>query len=145
MRPNQQVETFPDGIVEVYEETNRTIGSKPKLKLRFEKYTVGVRRYYDSHTSAAGNRIDRVIKVPHTNLVNRMDIAIVTSEDNKQYRIQRIQEKFEKNVDLWELQTVQVKIRSEVVPDPPTPDPVDPVTPTDPTGPTDPTDPTSQG
>ena len=146
MRPNQQVETFPDGIVEVYEETNRTIGSKPKLKLRFEKYTVGVRRYYDSQTSAAGNRIDRVIKVPHTNLVNRMDIAIVTSEDNKQYRIQRIQGLQEgRSNTQWELQTVQVKIRSEVVPDPPTPDPVDPVTPTDPTDPTDPADPSGQG
>ena len=111
MRPNQQVETFPDGIVEVYEETNRTIGSKPKIKLRFEKYTVGVRRYYDSQTSAAGNRIDRVIKVPHTALADRMDIAVMVTEDGRQYRILRIQSKPERGVDLWELQSVQVAIR----------------------------------
>ena len=111
MRPSQQVETFPDGIVEVYAQANRTLGEK-KAKLRFEKQTVGIRRYYESQASVSGSTIDRVIKVPHTNKVDRNDIAIVTTEDNKQYRIIRIQEKFERGVDLWELQNVQVKIRS---------------------------------
>lgn len=111
MRPEQRVETFPDGIVEVYTQTNRTLGDK-KARLRYEKQTVGIRRYYEAQASAAGSTVDRVIKVPHTNLVAQNDIAVMTTEDNKQYRIIRIQEKFERGVDLWELQNVQVKIRS---------------------------------
>ena len=111
MHPSQQVETFPDGIVEIYTETNRTIGEK-KATLRFERQSVGVKRYYESQVSVAGNRIDRVIKVPHTKLAARNDIAVMVTEDNAQYSIIRIQEKPERNVDLWELQNVQVKFRS---------------------------------
>lgn len=121
MRPNQPVETFPDGIVEVHTEANRTIGDFVIAKLRFEEQSVGVRRYYESQSSAEGNRIDRVIKVPHTKLVNRMNIAIMITEDERQYRIVRIQEKPERNVDLWELQSVQIKYRPKPVE--PTPDP----------------------
>lgn len=113
MRPNQKVETFPDGIVEVYVEANRTIGTEPIVRLRFEEQSVGIRRYYESQESTAGNRIDRLIKVPHTTIVNRMNIAVMITEDGKQYRIQRIQEKPERHVDLWELQNVQVKIREQ--------------------------------
>lgn len=148
MRPNQPVETFPDGIVEVHTETNRTIGDSVIAKLRFEEQSVGVRRYYESQSSAEGNRIDRVIKVPHTKLVNRMNIAIMITEDERQYRIVRIQEKPERNVDLWELQSVQIKYRPKPVeptPDPtpgpspdPTPDPAPEPTP-------DPTEPIGQG
>ena len=110
MRPSQKVETFPDGIVEVYAEANRTIGEL-LVTLRFEEQSVGVTRYYQ--TAVASNRIDRVIKVPHTNLVNRMNIVLVKSENDRQYRIQRIQEKPERGVDLWELQSVAVSIKKE--------------------------------
>lgn len=109
MRPNQKVETFPDGKVYVYPEVNRKLGNL-KAKFSFEQQSVGVNRYYQSQDSAAGNRIDRLIKVPHTNLVNRMDIAVMVTEDNRQYRIVRIQNKPERNVDFWELQSVQVAI-----------------------------------
>lgn len=111
MRPEQKVETFPDGIVEVYAQEKRTLGDL-KAKLRYEKQTVGIRRYYEAQASVAGSSVDRVIKVPHTGKVSRNDIAIMATEDNEQYRIIRIQEKFERGVDLWELQNVQVKIRS---------------------------------
>ncbi|MBR1701941.1 MAG: hypothetical protein IJ716_08295 [Lachnospiraceae bacterium] len=111
MRPSQTVETYPDGIVDVYADAKRTIGAL-KVSLRYEKQTIGVRRYYQAQTSVASNRIDRVIKVPHTNKVDRMDIAVMRTEDNRQYRILRIQEKPERGVDLWELQAVQVEIRS---------------------------------
>lgn len=110
MRPSQKVETFPDGVVEVYEEANRTIGER-KATLHFEEQSVGVNRYYQAQTSVSTNRIDRVIKVPHTNLADRMDIVLVTSEGDRQYRILRIQGKPERGVDLWELQSVAVAIR----------------------------------
>lgn len=112
MRPNQRVETFPDGIVEIYAEANRTLGEL-LVTLHFERQSVGVNRYYQAQTSVASNRIDRVIKVPHTKLVDRMNIAIVKSEDDRQYRILRIQEKPERGVDLLELQSVAVAIRRE--------------------------------
>lgn len=111
MRPSQQVETFPDGVVDVYtQEKNRKIGAK-KATLRFEEQSVGVRRFYESG-ALASNRIDRLIKVPHTALVDRLDIVVVRSE-SRQYRIERIQEKPERGVDLWELQSVQVTIIKE--------------------------------
>ena len=111
MRPAQKVETFPDGICDVYTEEGRSLGKK-KITLRYERQSVGVNRYYQAQ-AISSNRIDRVIKVPHTDKVNRMDIVIMRTEDGRQYRIQRIQEKPERGVDLWELQSVQVAIRSQ--------------------------------
>ena len=109
MRPAQEIETFPDGVVDVYEEESRTLGEL-KCSLRYERQSVGVNRYYQAQ-ALASNRIDRVIKVPHTNLVNRMDIVVMRTEDGRQYRITRIQEKPDRGVDLWELQSVQISIR----------------------------------
>lgn len=109
MRHSQKVETFPDGIVEVYAEAGRKLGAK-KARLRFEMQVVGVKRYYQAQESVASSRIDRLIKVPHTSIVNRLDIAVMVTEDNRQYRIQRIQEK-PQGVDLWELQSVQVAVK----------------------------------
>lgn len=112
MRPSQKVETFPDGVVEVYEESNRTLGAL-RVTLRFEEQSVGINRYYQAQASVSTNRIDRVIKVPHTNKVDRMNIVLVKTEDDRQYRIHRIQEKPERGVDLWELQSVAVSIKKE--------------------------------
>ena len=110
MRPNQPLETFPDGVVDVYAQENRKLGAK-KATLRFEEQSVGVRRFYEAG-ALASNRIDKLIKVPHTLLVDRLDIVVFRS-DNRQYRIDRIQEKPERGVDLWELQSVQVAISKE--------------------------------
>lgn len=113
MRPGQKVETFPDGIVGVYKDEGRKLGTF-KGQLRFEQQSVGVNRFYTSETSVSGNRIDRVIKVPHTTIANRLDIVVVLTEDPlRQYRILRIQEKPERSVDLWELQSVAVSIKKE--------------------------------
>ncbi|MCR5591358.1 MAG: hypothetical protein K6F73_07455 [Lachnospiraceae bacterium] len=112
MRPSQKVETFPDGITDIYEEDEgRKLGSY-KGSFRFEKKSVGVTRFYQSQVSVSSNRIDRMIKVPHNNIVDRMDIAVMKTEDNRQYRIIRIQEKPENGVDLWELEAVQVALKS---------------------------------
>ena len=113
MRPNQEVETFPDGIVEIYAEDGRAIGKTPKARFHFENQSVGVRRYYEAQASVTTNRIDRVIKVPHTGIAEALNIAIISSEGDKQYRILRIQHKPERNVDLWELQSVKVKVRND--------------------------------
>lgn len=112
MRPNQKVETFPDGVVDVYAEgEGRQLGDY-KASLRFEKQSVGVNRFYQSQLSVSSNQVDRLIKVPHNKVVDRMDIAVVRTEDNRQYWIIRIQEKPERGVDLWELQAVQVTMKA---------------------------------
>jgi hypothetical protein len=112
MRPSQKVNTFPDGVVEVYEEENRKLGAL-RVRLRFAKYSVGISRYYQAQTSVASNRIDRVIKVPHTNKVDRMNIVLVKTEDDRQYRLHRIQEKPEEGFDLWELESVAVALKKK--------------------------------
>ena len=110
MRHSQKVETFPDGTLEVYRDAGRVLGDLV-IVLRFEEQSVGVNRFYQSQMSISSNRIDRLVKVPHTGKANRMDIVLVKTEDYRQYRIQRIQEKPERGVELWELESVQVAIR----------------------------------
>lgn len=112
MRPRQQVEVYPDGVVEIYEDSGRKL-VKRKGRFNFENQSVGVIRYYQADTSVSGNRIDRVIKIPHTSIVDRLNIAVVTSEGDRQYRILRIQNKPERGVDLLELQSVTVSIKKE--------------------------------
>lgn len=110
MRPAQKVETYPDGIVEIYGENDRKLTER-KAVFRFEKQSVGVNRFYNALESLGGNRIDRVIKVPHTDRINRMDIAVIRGKEMQQYRINRIQEKPERGVDLLELQSVAAAMR----------------------------------
>ncbi len=107
MRPLQKVETYPDGVVVIRAEEDRRLGTV-KVKLRFEEQSVGVNRFYSAQESVAGSRIDRVIKVPHTTIPDRLDIAIV---NGTQYRIKRIQHKPERAVDLFELESVPVEIK----------------------------------
>lgn len=115
MRPNQKIESYPDGIVDVYAEESRKLG-REKASFRFEEQSVGVNRYYAAETSVLSNRIDRMIKVPHTTgIVDRMDIVIVRSanDDTRQYRIKRIQVKPERGVELWELESIQIAMTKE--------------------------------
>lgn len=112
MRPSQIVEAYPDGIVEVHADAGRKIGAK-KVTLRFEEQSVGIKRYYQAQTSIASSTIDRLIKVPHTNLADRLDLVLVKTEGSRQYRIQRIQRKPERGVDFWELQSVKVGIKGD--------------------------------
>ncbi len=107
MRPSQKVETFPDGVVAIRSEEDRRLGPV-KATLRFEEQSVGVNRFYSAQESVAGSRIDRVIKVPHTPIPDRLDIAII---GGVQYRINRIQYKPERRVDLFELASVPVAIK----------------------------------
>lgn len=114
MRHSQRIEAFPDGIVDIYREKNRKVGERV-VSLRFEEQSVGVRRFYQAQVSVAGSQIDRLIKVPHTGLVDRLDIAVIQSMgDRRQYRINRIQHKPERDVDILELQSVQVSIKEAV-------------------------------
>ncbi len=111
MRPEQKIEVFPDGLLAVYAPgKGRTVGDE-KVRLRYEEQSVGVRRFYEAG-ALSGNRIDRLVKVPHTETVNRLDIVVVVN-DGRQYRIERIQPKPERKVDLLELQSVQVTIEKE--------------------------------
>jgi hypothetical protein len=60
----------------------------------------------------AGNKVDRLIKVPANRIINRMDIAVIRGS-GEQYRIIKIETKPERGVDLLELESVQVTIRNE--------------------------------
>lgn len=112
MRPMQRPETFPDGEADIYEDAGRKLG-RLKVTLRFEKQSVGVNRYYQASISSA--RIDRVIKVPHTEgHYTRMDLVKVRGMDGGIYRIKRIQEKPERGVDLLELESAQAAIKENV-------------------------------
>ncbi len=112
MRPMQSPETFPDGKADIYEDAGRKLGNF-KVAMRFEKQSVGVSRYYKA--SISSDRIDRVIKVPHTEgLYTRMDLVKVRGMDGGIYRIKRIQEKPERGVDLLELESVQAAIKEDV-------------------------------
>lgn len=110
MRPLQKVETYPDGYIDVYAEAGRTLGAQ-KAHLHFEMQSVGVTRYYEAQNSVKSNRVDQLLKVPHSGLIDRMDIVVINGAD-EQYRITRIQHKPERGVDLLELERVNVKIRS---------------------------------
>lgn len=111
MRARQKIETFPDGVLTVYAAADgRKVGVR-KCVLHFEEQSVGVNRYYQAKAAVETDRIDRVLKVPHTALVSAQDIAVLT--DGRQYRIMRIQGKPERGVDLWELRSVQVTIPEE--------------------------------
>ena len=110
MRPQQKVETYPDGYIDVFAEAGRTLGEQ-KAHLRIEMQIVGVHRSYEAQNSVKSNRVDQLVKVPHSGKIDRMDIVVINGGD-EQYRIQRIQYKPERNVDLLELERVNVKIRS---------------------------------
>ena len=115
MRPLQKVETYPDGIVDIYAKGDgRTTGDK-KAHLRYENKTIGIQRYYEAANSVKSYTIALVIKVHHTTLFNEMDYAVI---DDKQYRIRKIQNLPEKGSDLLELESVKVTIKAAPEPTP---------------------------
>lgn len=109
MRPNQKVETFPDGILDVYERGDgRTTGDK-LATLRFENKTIGIQRYFDAKNSVKSYTIALVLKVPHTTLYNEMDYVVI---GDRQYRIRKIQYITDRGVDFLELESVKVTIKA---------------------------------
>lgn len=113
MRPEQKIETFPDGMVTIYaEEANRTVGEQ-KCKLRYGNEVLGIKRYYEAKNSVKSYTISKVIKVPHTTLFDELDLAVI---GDRQYRIRKIQWLHERGVDLLELESVKVKIREPAQP-----------------------------
>lgn len=109
MRPTQKVETYPDGILDVYERGDgRTTGDK-LATLRFENKTIGIQRYFDAQNSVKSYTIALVLKVHHTALFNELDYVVI---GDKQYRIRKIQYIPERGVDLLELESVKVTIKA---------------------------------
>lgn len=94
-RPDNRIsQSFNDGLVTVYEQTDAAApGYQPqpvlekKVALRYEERRLGIQRYY----AAAQNqqRIERVLRVPKTAIVNAQDVAI--TEDGRKYRIELVQ------------------------------------------------------
>ena len=112
MRPQQKVETYPDGIVNIYADGDGRTAGPHLAKLRYENKTIGIQRYYDAKNSVKSYTIALVIKVPHTvALFSEMDYAVIGP---KQYRIQKIQPIPERGVDMLELESVKIKIAREV-------------------------------
>lgn len=110
MRPQQKVETYPDGIVDIYADGDGRTAGPHIVTLRFENKTIGIQRYYDAQNSVKSYTIALVIKVHHTALFSEMDYAVIGS---RQYRIRKIQTIPERGVDLLELESVKVKIVKE--------------------------------
>ena len=88
---------FNDGVVSVFSVENlaeagetpeETLAAAPKLKLRYHRRTVGVKRHYEALQAA--ERVDLLIRVPFRPDVSTDDIAIPT-EDGQQYCITLIQ------------------------------------------------------
>lgn len=94
-RPDNKIsQGFNDGLVTVYEQTDTAApGYQPqpvlekKVALRYEERKLGIQRYY----AAAQNqqRVERVLRVPKTAIVNAQDVAI--TEDGRKYRIELVQ------------------------------------------------------
>ena len=94
-RPKGEVsQSYPDGIVTVYEQTDSAEpGYQPKpqlqkkITLRYEERRMGIQRYY----AAAQNqqRIERVLRVPKTGKVSAQDVVV--TEDGRQFRIEMVQ------------------------------------------------------
>lgn len=109
MRPTQKVETYPDGILDVYARGDgRTTGDK-LATLRFENKTIGIQRYYEAQNSVKSYTIALVLKVHHTTLFNELDYVAI---GDRQYRIRKIQYIPERGVDLLELESVKVTIKA---------------------------------
>ena len=119
MRPLQKVETYPDGVLDVYAEENRTVGEK-KGTFRFENKTIGIQRYYEAKNSIKSYTIALVLKVHHTDIISELDLVLI---GDRQYRIRRIQYIPERGVDLLELESVKVKVREPAPTPTPTPTP----------------------
>lgn len=88
---------FNDGVISVYSVENlaeagetpeETLAAEPKLKLRYHRRTVGVKRHYEALQAA--ERVDLLIRVPFRPMISTGDIAIPT-DDGQQYRITLIQ------------------------------------------------------
>jgi hypothetical protein len=101
MRPVQQVEVYPDGLVDIWTTKNRYLIAKAGA-FRYEKLSVGVNRYYQA--SISNSQIDMLIKVPSVKTIKREMIAVV---DGVQYWIHRVQEKPERGVYFLELKSQQ--------------------------------------
>ena len=94
-RPKNEVtQTYNDGIVTVYAQTDAAEpGYQPKptltkkVTVRYEERKLGIQRYY----AAAQNqqRIERVLRVPKTSKISAQDVA--ATEDGQQYRIELVQ------------------------------------------------------
>lgn len=88
---------FNDGVVSVYSVENlaqkgetpkETLAALPKIRLRYHRRTVGVKRHYEA--LQASDRVDLLLRVPYRPMISTDDIAIPT-EDERQYRITLIQ------------------------------------------------------
>lgn len=99
--------TFDDGIIRIYEVTNRaTSGDMPdrallfKTDFAFTEETVGVTRYYEA--IRANQLIERMVATYRDMSVTINDIAIM--EDGIQYQIRMIQyRKDENGIDIMDL------------------------------------------
>lgn len=109
-RPNQDIETFPDGFINVYsvDKKKRQLTSK-KGKLRFASQSVSYNRYYTSKTDVNTEQVDKMIKVMNVAGLKVDDIAEVGGSGD-QFWIVRIQELPEKDCLLLELKTTVPKL-----------------------------------
>jgi hypothetical protein len=90
----KEVQTFNDGIVNIYSVSNISEpGNKPKdglnikvSKLRFEERTVGMSRFWTAKQEHA--QISQLIRTPRINSVTIHDVAVINGQ---QYDILQVQ------------------------------------------------------
>mgnify|MGYP004479121101 FL=1 len=97
----KQFETFTDGMLSICKTEGRAIVDTKLRDIRFGNRTIGERRYFDAQT--AGNKITKLLSIPAATLnaddIEALDIVILNtqkkSNDQAQYKIVQIQEKFD--------------------------------------------------
>ncbi len=86
---NKKMETFNDGILNIYVEKNRTLTRK-KPNARYGNKTIGITRYQQARV--LNETIDKLISIPHGTDIEQSDIVKIGL---KQYKIKQIQYKFD--------------------------------------------------
>lgn len=89
---NHNFVTFNDGVLQICKLEERKIVETKMDRVRYGSMTVGVRRFWDA--KVAGNEIEKTIAIPNVPNVSRMDLILI---DQRQFKIEQIQEKFDQN------------------------------------------------
>lgn len=84
--------TFNSGVCEFCQVENRTIVRTKITGVRYGDRVTGIRKYMDA--KVLSSQIDRTIAIPLVPGISQQDVCII---DEKQYRIELLQDKYDAN------------------------------------------------
>lgn len=87
---NHNFVTFNDGVLQICKLEERKIVETKMDRVRYGNMTVGVRRFWDA--KVVGNEIEKTIAIQTVPNISRMDLILI---DQRQFKIEQIQEKFD--------------------------------------------------